>query len=101
MNDLKVLGPGFNFCLQKDSNGKPIGVMFMTAQMRYNAHRYGSVFCVVSHAQKHLHNSYGWKYIIAPVVKDNEMKAAVVANSIVTEETHEFFIWILQSIWSY
>jgi hypothetical protein len=36
------------------------------------------------------YNSSGWKYIIAPEVKDNEMKAAAVANSIVTEETHEF-----------
>jgi hypothetical protein len=39
----------------------------------------------------------GWQYIIAHVVKDNEMKAAaVVAESIVTKETLEFCIWILQ-----
>ena len=94
MNDLKALAPGFNICLQKDCNGKPIGVMYMTAQMRYNAHQYGSVLCL--DAQNIQYNSSDWKYIIAPVVKDNEMKAAVVANSIVTEETHEFYIWILQ-----
>ena len=69
--------------------GKPIGLMYMTAQMRYNAHQYGSMLCL--DAKKCQYNSSGWKYIIAPnMVKDNEMKAAVVAKSIVTEETHEF-----------
>jgi hypothetical protein len=33
-------------------------------------------------------------------MKDNEKKVAVVADSIVTEETHEFYIWILQSMTS-
>ncbi len=50
-------------------------------------------------AQKRQYNSSGWPYI-APVVKDNEMKVAVAAESIVTEETHEFYIWILQSMTS-
>ena len=50
MNDLKALAPGFNVYLQKDSNGKLIGVMHMTAQIRYNAHQYGSVLCL--NAQK-------------------------------------------------
>jgi hypothetical protein len=36
------------------------------------------VFCL--DAQSHQYNSSGWKYIIAYVVKDNEMKAAVVAK---------------------
>ena len=42
-------------------------------------------------------NSSGWPYI-APVVKDNEMKVAVAAESIVTEETHWFYIWIIKSM---
>jgi hypothetical protein len=42
-------------------------------------------------------NSSGWPYI-APVVKDNEMKAALAAGSIVTEETHGFYIWIIKSM---
>ena len=65
----------------------------MTAQMRYHARRYGSVLCL--DAQKRQFNSSGWPYL-APVVKDNEMKVAVAAESIVTEETHEFYIWIIR-----
>jgi hypothetical protein len=29
-------------------------------------------------------------------VKDNEMKVAVAAESIVREENHEYYVWILQ-----
>jgi hypothetical protein len=45
------------------------------------------------------YNSSGWPYI-APVVKDNEMKVAVAAKSIVTKVNHKFYIWILQSMTS-
>jgi hypothetical protein len=48
-------------------------------------------------AQKRQYNSSGWPYI-APVVKDSEMKVAVAAKSIVTKETQEYYIWILQSM---
>jgi hypothetical protein len=35
---------------------------------------------------------------ITPIVKDNEMKVAVIAaESIITEETHDFYIWIIRS----
>jgi hypothetical protein len=71
--------------------------MYMTAQMRLHARRYGKVICL--DAQKRQYNSSGWPYI-APVVKDNEMKVAVAAESIVTEETHEFYVWILHSMTS-
>jgi hypothetical protein len=95
MDDLKANAPGFDYRVKKDSTGMPVGIMYMTAQMRYHARRYGSVVCL--DAQKRQFNSSGWPYI-APVVKDNEMKVAVAAESIVTEETHEFYIWILQSM---
>ncbi len=97
MDDLKVSSPGFDYRVKKDVDGRPTGLMYMTAQMRYHARRYGSVLCL--DAQKRQYNSSGWPYI-APVVKDNEMKVAVAAESIVTEETHEFYIWILQSMTS-
>jgi hypothetical protein len=71
--------------------------MYMTAQMRLHARCYGTVICL--DAQKHQYNSSSWPYI-APVVRDNEMKVAVAAEFIVTEETHEFYIWILQSMTS-
>jgi hypothetical protein len=95
MDDLKVAAPGFDYRIMKDEEGRPIGLMYMTAQMRYHARRYGTVICL--DAQKRQYNSSGWPYI-APVVKDNEMKVAVAAESIVTEETHGFYIWILQSM---
>ncbi len=63
--------------------------------MRYHARRYGTVICLDT--QKRQYNSSGWPYI-APVVKYNEMKVAVAADSIVTKETHGFYIWILKSM---
>ena len=97
MDDLKISSPGFDYRVKKDTDGRPTGLMYMTAQMRYHARRYGTVLCL--DAQKRQYNSSGWPYI-APVVKDNEMKVAVASESIVTKETHEFYIWSLQSMTS-
>ena len=74
MDELKITSPGFDYCIKKDPEGRPTGLMYMTAQMRTHARRYGSVLCL--DAQKRQHNSSGWPYI-APCVKDNEMKVAV------------------------
>ena len=95
MDELKVQSPGFDYRVAKDDEGRPIGIMYMTSQMRYHARRYGHILCL--DAQKRQMNSSGWPYI-APVVKDNEMKVAVAAESIVTEETHWFYIWIIKSM---
>ena len=93
MDQLKVTSPGFDYRIKKDAEGKPTGIMYMTAQMRTHVRRYGNVVCL--DAQKRQYNSSGWPYI-APCVKDNEMKVAVAAESIVTEENHEYYVWILQ-----
>jgi hypothetical protein len=45
--------------------------------------------------QKQQYNSSGWPYI-APCVKDNEMKGSVAAESIVKEENHKYYVWILR-----
>jgi hypothetical protein len=95
MDDLKANAPGFDCRAKKDSNGLPVGIMHMTAQMRCHAWRCGSVLCL--DAQKRQFNSSGWP-CIAPVAKDDEMKVAVAAESIVTKETHEFCVWILKSM---
>jgi hypothetical protein len=92
MDQLKISSPGFDYRIKKDLGGKPTGIMYMTAQMRTHARRYGNVLCL--DAQKRQYNSSGWPYI-APCVKDNEMKVAVAAESIVTEENHEYYVWIL------
>jgi hypothetical protein len=97
VDDLKVPSPGFDNRIKKDRDGRPTGLMYMTAQMRFHAGHYGTVLCL--DAQKHQYNSSGWPYI-APVVKDNTMKVTVAAESIITKETHKFYIWILQSMTS-
>ncbi len=43
MDELKITSPGFDYCIKKDPEGRPTGLMYMTAQMRYHARRYGSV----------------------------------------------------------
>jgi hypothetical protein len=95
MDELKIKSPGFDYRIAKDDEGRPTGIMYMTAQMRYHARRYGHVLCL--DAQKRQMNSSGWPYI-APVVKDNEMKVALAAESIVIEENHGFYIWIIKSM---
>jgi hypothetical protein len=57
MDDLKVNASGFNFHLNIDHTGKTVEIMYMTAQMRYHVHRYGSVLCL--DAQKRQFNSSG------------------------------------------
>ncbi len=82
MDELKITSPGFDYRIKKDPEGRPTGLMYMTAQMRTHACRYGSVLCL--DAQNRQYNSSGWPYIV-PCVKDNEMKVAVAADSIVPE----------------
>jgi hypothetical protein len=60
--------------------------------MRTHARRYGTVLCL--DVQKQQYNSSGRPYI-APCVEDNEMKVAVAAESIVTEENREYYVCIL------
>ena len=70
MDELKITSPGFDYQIKKDTDGKPTGIMYMTAQIRTHARRYGNVVCL--DAQKRQYNSSGWPYI-APCVKDNEI----------------------------
>jgi hypothetical protein len=92
MDELKFTSPGFDYCIKKDQEGRPMGLIYMTAQLRTHAHRYGTALCL--DAQKRQYNSSGWPYV-APCVKHNEMKVAVAAESIVIEENHEYYVWIL------
>jgi hypothetical protein len=41
----------------------------------------------------------GLEQVITPVVKDNGMQVAVAAESIVTEETHDFYMDYQVHIW--
>jgi hypothetical protein len=96
MDELVVQSPGFDCRILKDDSGRPVAIMHMTSQMRcHAARRHGNAMYL--DAQKRQFNGSGWPHI-APVVKDNEMKVALAAESIVTEETHEFCLWILRSM---
>jgi hypothetical protein len=57
MDELKVSSPGFDYRVKKDNNGRPIGIMYMMAQMRLHARHYGKVNCLDAH--KCQHNSSG------------------------------------------
>jgi hypothetical protein len=46
MDQLKVTSPGFDYRIKKDTEGKPTGIMYMTAQMRTHARRYGNIVCL-------------------------------------------------------
>jgi hypothetical protein len=35
MDDLQVSAPGFDYRIKKDGDGRPIGLMYMTAQIRH------------------------------------------------------------------
>ena len=57
--------------------------MYMTPRMRYNLVRYGNIMFLDS--QKRQYNRLGWPYI-GPVIRTNENKIAVTAESIVISE---------------
>jgi hypothetical protein len=47
LDELKVTSPGFDYHIKKDQEGsRPMGLMYMTAQMRTHAHQYGTVLCL-------------------------------------------------------
>jgi hypothetical protein len=39
MDQLEINSPGFDYCIKKDQEGRPTGLMYMTAQMRTHAHQ--------------------------------------------------------------
>jgi hypothetical protein len=56
MDELKVNAHGFDYQVKKDSTDKPVGMMYMTAQMSYHARHYGSILVCLD-AQKRQYNS--------------------------------------------
>jgi hypothetical protein len=46
MDELKITTLGFDYRIKKGQGGRPTGLVYMTAQMRTHAHRYGSVLCL-------------------------------------------------------
>ncbi len=46
MDELKITSPSFDYCIKKDQEGRPLGLIYMTAQMRTHASQYGTVLCL-------------------------------------------------------
>jgi hypothetical protein len=86
---------GFLYKIRTDESGRPIGILWMTPEMRRNAARYSDLLFL--DAQKRQMNSSGWPYI-APVVKNSEFKVAEAAASIVLEEDTSTYVWVLQTM---
>jgi hypothetical protein len=66
--------------------------MYMTPWMRADLILFGDV--IFLDAQQRQFNSYGFPYI-SPVLHDDKGKIAQGAKSIVVEELHEIYAWVL------
>lgn len=80
---------------QEEETGAPLGVAWMTKTMKEKWVRFGSTLSL--DAMKRQLNSLHWPYI-APVIFDHELRVGVVAESLVIEESHPAYGFVLQSI---
>ncbi len=87
--------PGFTYQVARDNNGCPIGVCWMTPQMRANYELFGSYISI--DAMKRQTNSLHWPYV-APVVLDKKKSVAVIAKSLVCQECLESFEFVLNAV---
>ena len=87
--------PSFDFRVKYALSGKPLAIMWMTHNMRYNLLRYSRVLFL--DAQKRQMNIMGWPYI-GPVVINNEYHVTTCYEAIVTSEDIETYTWIIQAM---
>jgi hypothetical protein len=95
LDELKSTLPGFDYRMQRSIDGFPIGIVWMTPEMKKNICRYGQVLFL--DGQKRQYNKMNWPYI-GPALKDNEMKVCLGAESIVVEESLKSYKWVLESM---
>jgi hypothetical protein len=95
LKQTKIELPGFQYRIRYDERGCPLGVLWMTAEMRRNAVLYGDVLFL--DAQKRQMNHAGWPYI-GPVIKNAEHKPRVAAESLHLEEDTETYEWTLRAM---
>jgi hypothetical protein len=88
--------PGFDYRIKFSADeGRPMGVVWMTKKMRFHLLHYGDI--IFLDAQKRCINELNWGYI-APAIKDSEYRTGVAAESILLEESFEFYIFVLSSM---
>jgi hypothetical protein len=86
----------FDYRVWRDERtGAPLGVVWMTQTMKEKWIRFGSTLSL--DAMKRQLNSLHWPYI-APVIFDHELRVCVVAESLIIEESHAAYEFVLQSI---
>ena len=92
LEDVAAKTSGFVFRVRRNPEGRPIGILWMTATMRRNAAMYGDVLFL--DAQKRQMNASGWPYI-ALVVRTSEFKVGLAAESIHVEEAMDAYAWTM------
>jgi hypothetical protein len=92
LEECKKTAVGFYYRIWYKANGEPMGICWMSPEMRSDILRFGRLLFL--DAKKSQYNNVGWPYI-GPTVKDDEMKVCVVGESILTAESHSAYEWVL------
>ena len=87
--------PGFDYRMKRSKYGDPEGIAWMTSEMKKDTIRFGEQ--IFLHSQKWQYNSFWWPYI-GPVVVNNERKIHPIIESLIIQESTEFYVWILEHI---
>lgn len=91
----KSLDCNFDYRVAKDSEGKPVGVMWMTGHMRGLGQRYGDVlFLDAKHGGS---NNLRWPFF-GPTIVDSENSPRVIAHCFSSSECGPAINWILEML---
>jgi hypothetical protein len=95
LETLQKMISGFVFSVRFDYQGLPDAFMYMTPRMRMDLVQFGDV--IFLNAQHQQFKSLGSPYI-SPVLHVDKGKIAQGAESIVIEESHEIYAWVLSKM---
>ena len=95
LNLEKEENPGFNFQMWFDKNNKPIGVCWITSNMRRRLLRHGKIMFL--DAQKRQYNKHGWVYI-GPCIRDHNNTTGTVIELLGIEESIDSYSFVLKSL---
>ena len=87
----------FNYRIWFDSNSKPIGVCWITSDMRKRMLRHGQILFL--DAQKRQYNKHGWVYI-GPCIKNHNNRTGTVIECLCIEESIDAYTWVLDSLFT-
>jgi hypothetical protein len=96
LNEMKKSFEGFDYRISNDAtSGKPTAVVWLTPTMRKMWKRFSDALFL--DAQKRQRNKLQWPYIAVTII-DHENTIGVACESIVLEESHEAYAFILKSL---